>query len=309
MTRYLAQRIVFAFITLLAATAVIFILSRSAGDPRYLYAGSENFNFTEEQWDQMGRELGLDKPLIVQYVLYAADVARGDFGKSLVGRREVTDIIMEKLPATLKLGAVAWITATLIGVPLGIVSAVWRGSIWDYIGRAIAVFGQALPSFWVGIVAILIFSVQLGWLPSLGRAERWEEYVLPAGTLALLPLAGYLRLTRSSMLAVLDSDYIVLARSKGVSRSSVILKHAFRNAVIPPLTFSGLLLLGFITGTTVVEVVFSWPGLGRLAIQAVRTNDFSIMAGIMLLTTALYVTVNIIVDLLYVVVDPRIRLQ
>ncbi len=277
-----------------------------AGDPRDLFAGTEGYAFTPEAWDLMGKELGLDKSLVLQYISWLGRIVRGDWGDTLIGRVDVFSVIKEKIPATAKLAAVSWVFATIIGIPLGVVSAVRRSTVWDYSSRVIALFGQATPSFWVGIMAILIFAVYLGWLPS-GRSGDWKHFVLPTVTLATEPLAGYLRLTRSAMLEILDSEYVKLARAKGVSSQGVIWKHALRNAIIPPLTVSGLLLAGLLTGSVIVESVFAWPGVGRLAVQAVLDNDFQILTGIVLLFTTVYVVLSFLIDLTYVLVDPRIR--
>ena len=305
-TRFLVRRFIFSILAVVGATILVFSLSRMAGDPRNLFAGTEGYAFTPEAWDLMGEELGLDRPLVFQYTLWLGKIVRGDWGKTLIGRVDVLSVIVEKIPATAKLATVAWLCSTLVGIPLGVLSAVRRASVWDYGGRVIALFGQATPSFWVGIMAILIFAVYLGWLPS-GRSGDWQHFVLPTLTLASEPLAGYLRLTRSAMLEILDSEYIVLARAKGVSSQSVIWKHALRNAIIPPLTVSGLLLAGLLTGSVIVESVFAWPGVGRLAVQAVLDNDFQILTGIVVLFTTVYVVLSFVVDLTYAVIDPRIR--
>jgi len=301
-------RLIFAIVAIWGATVIVFGLSRLAGDPRLLYAGAEGYGLTPEQYEAIGKSLALDRSIVVQYGTWLGRAARGDFGKSISGRQPVLQLIGEKAPATLKLGGLAFAFAVSLGVPLGVISAVKRGSPWDYLARGLAILGQALPSFWIGIVAILVFAVQLHWLPSLGRGESWREFVLPVVTLAWLPLAGYVRLTRSAMLDTLDSEYVKLARAKGVTYWAVIGKHALRNALIAPLTLSGLLLAGLLTGSVVVETVFSWPGMGRLALQSVYNNDFPVLSGVVLIFTAVYVAANLTVDILYAVLDPRIRL-
>ena len=301
------RRLAFSVVAIIGATLIVFILSRIAGDPRLLFAGAEGYGLTPEQYEAIGKDLALDKPLVIQYLTWVGNVARGDFGRSIAARQPVSKIIRQRLPATLKLGLLAWFGAALVGVPLGVISAVKRGSVLDYIARSTALLGQSLPSFWVAIVAILIFAVKLQWLPALGDGDELKDYVLPVVTLAMLPLAGYVRLTRSSMLDVLDSEYIRLARAKGVGSWKVVTKHALRNAIIAPMTFSGLLLAGLLTGSVVVETVFSWPGLGRLTLQAVADNDFPVLSGSVLIFTTLYVAANFAVDMLYMVVDPRIK--
>ena len=305
-TRFLVRRFIFSVLAVLGATILVFALSRMAGDPRDLFAGTEGYAFTPEAWEMMGEELGLNRPLAFQYAIWLGKIVRGDWGQTLIGRFDVFSVIVEKIPATARLATVAWFFSTIIGIPLGVLSAVRRSTIWDYGGRVIALFGQATPSFWVGIMAILIFAVYLGWLPS-GRSGDWQHFVLPTITLATEPLAGYLRLTRSAMLEILDSQYIVLARAKGVNSKSVVWKHALRNAIIPPLTVSGLLLASLLTGSVIVESVFAWPGVGRLAVQAVMDNDFQVLTGIVLLFTTVYVVLSFVVDLAYALVDPRIR--
>ncbi len=227
----------------------------------------------------------------------------------MLDRKPVVEILWDASGATLQLAVAGWLFATLLGLPLGVLSAVKRGSIWDYLGRGIALMGQTLPVFWVGIMGILIFSVQLGWLPTGTKPDEFspKHFIMPAITLGWFSAAGYLRLTRSAMLDVLDSEYIKLARAKGVNATMVIWKHAFRNAIIAPLTFSSLVLAGFITGAIVTETVFSWPGLGRLAFTAVDDNDFPLMVGLMLLFTLMFLVVNLLTDILYAYVDPRIR--
>ena len=304
-TTFLVRRFIFSILAILGATILVFALSRMAGDPRDLFAGTEGYAFTPEAWDRMGKDLGLDKPLPLQYATWLGKMLRGDWGDTLIGRFDVFKIIREKIPATAKLAIVAWIFATAVGIPLGVLSAVRRGTVWDYFGRVVALFGQATPDFWVGIMAILLFAVYLGWLPS-GRSGDWSHYVLPGLTLGTGPLAGYLRITRSAMLEVLDSEYIKLARAKGVSPRAIVWKHALRNALIPPLTVSGLLLAGLLTGSVIVETVFAWPGVGRLAVQAVLDNDFQILTGIVLLFTVVYVVLSFLVDITYAVIDPRI---
>lgn len=303
MGRFLARRLVLLMLVLVAVSIAVFSMSRVAGDPRYLYLDEHT---SKEQWEEWGRQMGLEKPVTVQYLVWLGKALRGDLGTSRREHRSVAAAILERVPATLELGLGAWILAFLLGWPIGILSAVKRGTILDQIGRTFALFGQALPPFWLGIMLILLFAVQLNWLPT-SRRGGIEHYVLPTITLGWLAAAGQMRLVRSAMLNVLDSEYVKLARAKGVSSSAVILKHALKNALITPLTYAGLVLAGFLTGTVVTETVFAWPGLGRLAVTSVYTNDFPLLAGCVLFFTALYVGVNLLVDVAYGYVDPRIR--
>lgn len=305
MQRFIVRRLGTMIVVMVAISAMVFGLSRVSGDPRHLYM-SPYTRLTWEEWEAMGREMGLDKPLVVQYALWLGNALKGDFGDSIFYHRNSLDVIREFLGATLELGGISFAVAVLIGVPLGVLSAVRRGGIWDYLGRSFALAGQALPPFWLGIVLILLFAVQLGWLPSSRRGD-WTHYVLPVFTLGWLGAAPLLRLTRSSMLEVLDSEYIKFARSKGVGSWLVIWKHAFKNALIAPMTYGAILLASFIIGTVVVETVFSWPGIGRLSVQAALNTDFPLITGLALFFSAVFVMANLVVDILYAAIDPRIR--
>ena len=309
MSRFIVRRIFYMFLTMMIATLLVFSLSRIVGDPRLLYVQEGGYGLSPEAWDALGVKLHLDKPVAVQYLYWLGDAVTGDLGDSMLDRKPVAEIMWDALGATLQLAFFGWMFATLVGVPLGVLSAVKRGSVWDYLGRSVALAGQTLPVFWVGIMGILIFAVKLEWLPVGTRPEEFspKHFIMPAITLGWFSAAGYLRLTRSAMLDVMDSEYIKLARAKGVNATAVLWKHAFRNAIIAPLTFSSLVLAGFITGAIVTETVFSWPGLGRLAFTAVDDNDFPLIVGLMLLFTFMFLVVNLITDILYAYVDPRIR--
>lgn len=305
MLRFLLKRLLWAFLTVIAATIIVFGLSRVQGDPRNLYLSGY---VTEEIYEAWGVKWGLDKPLVVQYSLWLGRAFKGDFGTSLRAGRGAFGVVMERVPATLQLALSAWLFAFLVGIPLGVLSAVKRSSVWDYAGRTFALFGQALPPFWLGIMMILLFSVKLNWLPA-GTRGGLDHYIMPAITLGWLAASGNLRIMRSAMLEVLDSEYVKLARAKGVGNNKVIWKHALKNAIIPPLTFTGLLLAGFLAGTVVTETVFAWPGLGRLAVDAVLQNDFPVMTGATLVFTVIYLSVTLVTDIVYAWVDPRIRFE
>jgi peptide/nickel transport system permease protein len=310
--RFLIRRLLFIALSLFAVTILVFTLSRTMGDPLLLYA-NEGYGRSQEQLEALKAHLGLDRPLIVQYFIWLGNALTGDLGLSLVDRRPVLELIWQRLPATVQLGIAGWAVATLIGIPLGVLSAVKRASAWDYIGRTFALFGQATPAFWLGILAILIFSVTLDWFPTSTRptdvpfTEQIQYFVLPTLVLAWGPAAAYLRLTRSSMLEVLDSEYIKLARAKGVPSWSVIWKHAFKNALIPPVTVSVVLLASYLNGAVVVELIFAWPGVGRLGLTALNNNDFPLLTGVVLLITVLYLAAYFVSDIVYVFLDPRIR--
>ena len=305
MAKFLVRRIFYSLIVVLLVTLVVFVLSRASGDPRQAFL---NEYTTQEAYDEWGRQWGLDKPVLVQYFIWLGKAVQGDLGDSLRESRPVLDVIKDRAPATIELAIGSFIFAVALGIPLGVLSAVRRGTMWDYSGRSLALFGQALPPFWLGIMLILIFAVQLEWLPT-GRRGGFDHYILPSITLGWLTASGLLRLVRSSMLEVMDSEYIVLARAKGVGSTKVIWKHAFRNALIAPLTYSALVFVAFLTGAVVTETVFSWPGLGRLAVTSVNNLDLPVLSGVVLVLTSLYVIVNLMTDVLYAVIDPRIRLE
>lgn len=309
MGQFLIRRFFFGIFALVGATLVTFSLSRMAGDPRNLYAQEGGYGVTPERWERLGKELGLDKPLVWQYGVWLGNILRGNWQDSLIDRKSVLDKILQRWPTTLKLGLAAYLFSSMVGIPLGVLSAVKRGTFWDYIGRGFALLGQALPVFWVAIMMILIFSVRLGWFPvgTLGEGISIKHYVLPTLALGWASAASYLRLVRSSMLEVLDSEFIKLARAKGVSNRVVIWKHAFRNSLIAPLTFSALLLTGLITGAVVTETIFSINGLGRLSYDAILNNDFPVMVGVVMVFTFMFVAMNFITDMLYAYIDPRIR--
>lgn len=312
MRRFVLTRLGYSVFAMIAATMIVFSLSRVQGDPRLLYAQEGGYGMTPAMWEEIGRQLNLDKPLPIQYALWLGKVIRGDLGDSLLGRQPVAKMIREKAPNTLQLGLASWFLATALGVPIGVLSAVRRATSWDYLGRGLALVGQAAPAFWIGIMLILLFAVQWRFFPVGTKGEgaawvNWKHFVLPTVTLGFGAAAGYMRLTRSAMLEVLDSEFVKLARAKGVNEWSIVWKHAFKNALIPPLTLSALILVGFVTGTVVVETVFSWPGLGKQTVDAVYNNDFPVITGSVLLIVALYTLINFITDLAYAFVDPRIR--
>lgn len=305
MVKFFVRRISFAALVLLLISVFVFSLSRASGDPRNVYLDEYA---TDEMYEAWGVKLGLDKPLYIQYLTWLGDVVRADFGVSLYHNRPPYDLIKERLPATISLAAIAFCWALLVGIPLGVLSAVKRGTLADYFARGFALLGQAMPVFWVALMAILIFAVELGWLPT-SRRGGLNSYIMPALCLGWLPAAALLRITRGSMLEILDGEFIKLARAKGVSPNVVIWKHAFRNALIAPVTLAAIIIASFLTGTVVIEAVFAWPGLGGLSIDAIKNNDFPMMAAIILLFGVFYLLANMLVDLLYMVLDPRVRLE
>ena len=303
MQKFIIRRFIITIVTLFAVSLIIFIMSRAAGDPRTLLL---NDFATQEQWDEVGRELGLDKPYYQQFGIFLGDMLQGNFGDSIKERRPVMDVIVERTPATLQLGAAAFALSLVVGMPLGIFSAVRRGSILDQFGKLVSLVGQAAPSFWLGIMLMFFFAVKLGWVPPSGRQDS-NSIILPAITMGWFYVAANLRLVRSAMLDVLDSEYIKLARAKGVSQRGVIWRHALRNALIPPLTFAGVTLGSMVTGSLVVETVFAWPGLGKLAVDALFANDYALLQAVVIIFSLIYVGAAFMVDVLYAYIDPRIR--
>jgi peptide/nickel transport system permease protein len=304
MQRFLIRRFFIAIITLMAVSVIIFALARASGDPRYLLLSRQARDVAH--WDAMGVRMGLDKSLIHQYGIFIKDLVQGDFGKSLIERRPARDIIGERMLATFQLGAAALLWSTIVGVSLGILGAVKRDSIFDRTGKMIALVGQSAPSFWIGIMLMFFFAVRLGWVPPSGR-DDWNSIILPAVTLGWWFVAVNMRLIRSGMLDVLDSEYIKLARAKGASQRSVIFKHALKNALIPALTFAGISLGTLVAGSVTTEIVFAWPGLGRQAVLSMLNADYPVLQGVVIIFTLLYVTSALLVDILYAYIDPRIR--
>jgi len=309
MRRFIIRRFVFSLVSIVVATLLVFLLSRAAGDPLLLYANS-GYGLTAEGEAALRKKLALDRPIPVQYALWLGRTLKGDMGETILDRKPVFRIVTQRLPSTIHLGATAFLLSFLIGIPLGVLSAVTRGSIWDYVGRFIALLGQAVPQFWLGLVLILVFAVHWQIFPAALKGDGLldvKHLVLPTITLAAGGFAFYMRITRNAMLQVLDSEYIRLARAKGVSNRVVIWKHAFKNALIQPLTGMTLGLTGFLTGTVLVETVFAWPGMGNMAITAVNNNDFPILQAVVFFFTILFVSMTFITDLLYAFIDPRIR--
>jgi len=303
MLTYAIRRILLAIPILLGVVLVVVLsMELIPGDPVALMLGQFA---TPEAIASTRAELGLDRPLAVRYVEYVLDVVRGDLGMSIKDRRPVATMIGETLPATAQLAGAAVLLSVLVGVPLGVVSAARPGGVTDNLVRVVSLAGLSMPVFWTGLVFIVFFSVTLGWFPVAGRGTL-RHLVLPSVTLALPSIAILARMTRASLLEVLQEDYVRTARSKGLSRRSLLYKHALRNALIPVVTALGLQLGQMLGGAVLTETVFSWPGLGRLTVFAIFNRDFVLVQGVVLVLATVYVSVNLLVDLSYGLFDPRV---
>lgn len=304
MSRYIARRLVHTVFVLLAVSVVIFLLLRlTPGDPARMLLGD---TADPQLVEAVRRELGLDLPLPVQYVIFLGGLLRGDLGTSIAQKTPTLPLVMSRAPATLQLALAAFLIGTLVAAPVGIISAYWRDSPLDYLASFLALVGQSMPVYWSGAMLVLLFSVNLQLLPSSGRGTPLH-LVLPAVTLGAYVMALTMRLVRSGMLDTLGEDYIRTARAKGVSERQVLLAHGFRNMAIPVVTVMGLQLGGLLGGAVVTETVFAWPGLGSLATEAITTRDYPLVQGIVLVISAIFVFLNLGVDVLYAFLDPRIR--
>ena len=305
MQRYILLRVVQALFTLWILSIAVFLSVHLSGDAAVLLLGPEAL---DTDYEQIKKNLGLDRPLIVQYGDFLTDIVRGDFGRSHLMRRSARDVLLERLPATLQLAGAAFFLSVVVGVPLGILSALKRDTFLDSFGKFFAILGIATPNFWIAIMLILLFGAILGWLPTYGRGGL-DHFVLPAFVLGWSAMAGMVRLGRSSMLDVLDSECVKFARVKGLTERLVVWKHALKNAVIPLLTFGGLTLAGLLNGSVAVEVVFAWPGIGRLMLEGITRRDFPIVQATIMAAGLFYIVTALLVDILYAYVNPRIRYQ
>ncbi|MBI4183302.1 MAG: ABC transporter permease [Proteobacteria bacterium] len=302
--RFVLLRLAQGLITLLVASFVVFAMGRLTGNPADTMLPIEATAADREAFIE---RMGLDRPVIVQYWVYLKHASQGDFGRSLRNNYPVTELVGVYMVNSLKLASAAMVFVILVSIPLGVVSAVYRGRLWDKIAMTVALLGQSLPPFWTGIMAVMLFGVLLGWLPTAGIGG-WQYYVLPATTMGLTIVAGVVRLLRSSMLEVLDAEYVKLARAKGVAEGVVVWKHALRNALIPVVTYIGFMYGLIVAAAITTEVVFSWPGLGRATFEALLTRDFPLLQFAVLTWAALIIAINYVVDLTYLILDPRIRL-
>ena len=306
MQRYIARRALQSLLSIWVMTLIVFSLARFSGNPLDmmlpLEAGPEEYERVSKHW-------GLDQPLHTQYFIFLSKAVRGDFGNSWKWHGEsAMGLVAQRLPATLQLAGLALGVSLVIALPIGVMAAVMKGSGWDTAAKIIALLGQSLPTFWLGIVLMWIFAVHLGWFPVSGRGGV-EYMVLPAITLGWFQVAAIMRLVRSSMLDVLDSEFVKLTRIKGLAEWKVIWKHCLRNAAIAPLTYFAIIVGLLVTGSVVTESVFSWPGTGLLVVDAVRARDFQVVQAAVIVFAGIFILTNLMVDILYAYLDPRIRYQ
>lgn len=301
--KFVVPKVLGALVTVLLAVTIAFFLARLAGDPVTNILGALA---SDEQVAAKRAELGLDKPLFEQYFTFLWSLLQGDLGTSLRYNLSNWDVIASRFPSSLQLAGAAVLISTVVGIPLGILAALKENTIWDRISVTLSLLGQSLPGFWIGLMFILLFSVQLGWFPA-GQSGTWQHLVLPAITLSFWPLARVARITRSSFTGVLEEGYVTAARARGLSEPTVVLAHALRNAALPIVTIVGLQAGALLSAAVTVEFVFAWPGLGSLAVQAVAFRDFSLVQALVVVGVVAFVVINLFVDLLYGLIDPRIR--
>lgn len=306
MGAYIRRRLLQSIIVVWGVSVLVFFLLRLApGDPVVMLLAE---SASPEQIAAARAKWGLDKPIPVQYAVFLGRALQGDLGDSLFFQQPAIEVLFERMPATLQLSGAALLFSLSVAIPIGMLSALRRDSFWDYLGTGLAMLGQAIPPYWLGIMLILLFSVTLGWFPTSGRGTVWH-LVLPAVTLGSVLMALITRLVRSGMLDVLGEDYVRTARAKGLTERTVIIRHALRNILIPLVTVIGLQLGALFGGAVITESIFAWPGVGRLALQAISARDYPLVQASVLIISIVYVFLNLAVDLIYVYLDPRIRYE
>lgn len=305
MVAFFIRRSVRGVLALWIVITAVFFVMRLSGDPVALLVPSDA---PPEYVEQVRRDMGLDQPVAVQYGVYLKNLLTGDFGESVRQRVPAAELVIERLPKTLQLAGVAFVFAIMVAIPLGLVSALRPNSLVDNIAVFVSLIGQSTPTFFIGIVLILLFGLKLGMFPISG-ADSWRSLVLPAITLAAYSMARIARLTRSSFLEVLRQDYTRVARAKGLSEWAVVIRHAFKNAAIPIITITGLELGALLSGAVVTEQVFAWPGMGMLAISAINNRDYPVAQAVVIFASSMFIVLNLLTDLLYAWIDPRVRIR
>jgi peptide/nickel transport system permease protein len=307
LTQYIIRRLLQAIIVLLGVTVVTFGVNFLAGDPTYTILGDVR-GMTQEQIDAFRHKMGFDRPVIVQYLDWLTSAVQGDFGQSLTYKEGNMKIIIERMPATIQLAIASLIFSLSIAIPLGIIAATNRGAFWDRLSMALALLGQSIPSFWLGLMLIMIVAVRFRLLPVSGRGGP-KYMIMPVLTMSFFSIARNTRMVRSSMLEVLNQDYIRTARSKGLRERVVVMRHALRNALIPVITLIGLDFGSLLGGTLIVESIFAWPGMGQLTITAIYGKDIPLLQACVTLLAVIFVVANLLVDFSYAYLDPRVRLK
>ncbi|MEH7381230.1 ABC transporter permease [Bacillus sp. JJ1533] len=312
MGKYIIRRTLNMIPTLLIVAIIVFLITRMIpGDPAAVMLGPQA---SVQEIEALTEQLGLNQPLYVQFLDYISNLLKGDFGTSLAYDQPIIDLIKDRFPNTVVLAISALLIALIIGIPAGMIAAARQNSIWDYAVTTVSLIGVSMPVFWLGVMLVLYFSVNLGWFPATGMGTMEDGFgtymshlLLPSITLATIPMAQFARITRSSMLEVISQEYVKTARSKGLTEFIVICKHAFKNSLIPLLTVLGLQISSLLGGAVLTETIFSWPGMGTLIINAIEKRDFVVVQGTVLFVAIIFVVVNLIIDILYKVVNPRIN--
>ncbi len=305
MLRYLIKQLFCSLIAVFGITLIVFVALNLARDPVELMLPP---SATKADMEEMREVMGFNDPVLVQYGRFLKGAVVGDFGESYNYNEPALDVVLERLPATLKLASTALLLGVAIAIPAGVISAVYRGKLVDVFIRILALIGQCVPGFWLGIMMMLLFSVRLGWLPTSG-SDSWKSIIMPAVALSVHTAATITRLLRSNMLDVMNKEYIDVARSKGLGAWTVVMKHAFKNAITSIITVLGMQIANMVGGAVIVETVFSWPGVGRLAVMSITNGDFMVVEAIVFILATSFVVVNFVVDVLYCIINPRVQLQ
>lgn len=305
MAKYLGKRLLQSLIAIFGITLIVFFVLNIAGDPvALMLPPTASF----QEIETMREKMGYNDPVLIQYLRFLSNAVKGDFGMSYNYNEPALSVVMERVPATVTLAVTAMGIALLIGIPAGIISAVRRNSRLDTVIRSLALLGQCIPAFWLGIMMMLLFAVKLKWLPTSGF-QSWSALFMPAFTLGVFTAATITRMLRSNMIEIMSKEYIDVAKAKGLRSYTVVMKHAFKNALSSVLTVLGLQIAGLLGGSVITETVFAWPGIGRLLVQSINNNDFMVVEVIVILMATAFVCINFVVDVLYCVINPRIKLQ
>ncbi|AEF85260.1 ABC transporter, permease protein [Treponema primitia ZAS-2] len=305
MKAYLFKKITQMVVVLLGITLVVFSILHLVGDPVQLLLPP---SASQENVEQLREEMGFNDPLLVQYGRFLSGIFRGDFGMSYNYNQPALSVVLERVPQTLKLAGIAFLISLVIGIPTGVLSAIKQDTVTDAVIRVLSFLGQCTPSFLLGIMMMLLFSVKLKWLPTSGN-DGWKNIIMPSLTLGLFSTATIIRLLRSNMIEVMEKEFIEVARAKGLKYRLIVWKHGFKNAFSSVMTVLGMQIVSLMGGAVIIETVFAWPGIGRLAVQSIRNNDFMVTETIVILMASCFVVMNLIVDLLYAVINPRVKVQ